>query len=71
MTRSGLKDQKRRLEGGEWEPQISFEIFGRCPKIIPSTNEILEVKILRPTRDKSTKRMLGKVKTQRNRRNAI
>jgi len=30
-----MKDRKRRPEGGEWEPQISFEIFGRCPKIKP------------------------------------
>jgi len=22
-------------KGGEWEPQISFEIFGHCPKIKP------------------------------------
>jgi len=29
-----MKDRKRRPEGGgEWEPQISFEIFSRCPKI--------------------------------------
>ena len=30
-----LKDQKRRPEGGEWEPQISFEIFDHCPNINP------------------------------------
>jgi hypothetical protein len=29
------KDRTRRSEGNEWEPQISFEIFGRCPKIKP------------------------------------
>jgi hypothetical protein len=30
-----LKNRKRRPEGGEWEPQISFEIFNHCPKIDP------------------------------------
>jgi hypothetical protein len=31
-----VKDQKWRPEGeGEWEPQISCEIFGRCPKLKP------------------------------------
>ena len=30
-----LKDRKRRPEGGEWEPQISFEIFDHCPNINP------------------------------------
>jgi hypothetical protein len=63
-------DRKQRPERGEWEPQTSFEIFGRCPKT-PSTNEILEVKIPRPTPDKSTKGILRKVETQRNRRNTI
>jgi len=28
-----VKDRKRRPEGGEWEPQISFEMFSHCPKI--------------------------------------
>jgi hypothetical protein len=28
-----LKDQKRWLEGGEWEPQISVKTFDCCPKI--------------------------------------
>jgi hypothetical protein len=39
-----LKDQKRRPEGGEWEPQISFETFDRCPKINPKrhTNKSYE-----------------------------
>jgi hypothetical protein len=39
-----LKDRKRRLEGGEWEPQISFNIFGLCPKIKPqetNTNTLM------------------------------
>ena len=30
-----LKDRKRRPEGGECEPQISFEIFDHCPNINP------------------------------------
>jgi hypothetical protein len=30
-----LKDRKWQLEGGEWEPQISFETFDCCPKIKP------------------------------------
>jgi hypothetical protein len=30
-----VKDQKRRPEEGEWEPQISFETFDRYPKIKP------------------------------------
>jgi hypothetical protein len=33
--KSNLKEQKRRPEKGEWEPQISFETFDRCPKIEP------------------------------------
>jgi len=57
--------------GGEREPQISFEIFGRCLKITPSTKEIPKVKIPRSTRDESIERILRKVETQRNRWNAI
>jgi len=57
--------------GGEWKPQISFEIFDRCPKITSSANEISAAKLPKPTHDKSTKRVLGKVETQRNRQNAI
>ena len=30
-----LKDRKRRPEEGEWEPQISFEIFDHCSNINP------------------------------------
>jgi hypothetical protein len=30
-----MKDRKRWPEGGDWEPQISFETFDRCPKINP------------------------------------
>jgi hypothetical protein len=30
-----VKDRKRRTEGSEWQPQISFEIFDRCLKIKP------------------------------------
>jgi hypothetical protein len=66
-----VKDRKRRLKGGEWEPQISFEIFDRCPKITSSANEIPKAKIPKPTRDKSTKGVLCKVETQRNRQNSI
>jgi hypothetical protein len=40
---------------GEWKPQISCEIFDRCPKITPSTNEFSKVKISRPTCDESKK----------------
>jgi hypothetical protein len=69
--REFLKDRKRRPEEGQWEPQISFEIFDHCPKITSSANKISEAKIPKPTRDKSTKRVLGKVETQRNRQNVI
>jgi hypothetical protein len=34
VPRVHVKDRKR-LEGGEWEPQISLETFDRCPKINP------------------------------------
>jgi len=59
-------------ERGEWEPQIFFfKIFDRCPKITSSANEISEAKLPKPTHDKSTKRVIGKVETKRNRQNAI
>ena len=35
LRQLSLKDRKRRPKGGEWEPQISFEIFDRCPNINP------------------------------------
>jgi hypothetical protein len=35
-----VKDRKRRPERGEWVPQISSEIFGRCPpKSLPNKSE--------------------------------
>jgi hypothetical protein len=38
-----MKDRKRRPEGGEWEPPISFEIFGRCPKITAKYKRVLKL----------------------------
>ena len=35
LRQLSLKDRKRRPKGGEWEPQISFEIFDHCPNINP------------------------------------
>jgi hypothetical protein len=49
-----LKDQKRRPEGGEWEPQNSCKKFGRCPKVTPKHKWVGETKIPKPTGDKST-----------------
>ena len=65
-----LKDPKRRQKGVNGSLKISFEIFSHYTKITPIPDENFEVKISRPTRDKS-KRVLAKVETQRNRRNAI
>ena len=43
-------DQRR----GEWEPQISIEIFSRCPKNTSKNKRIVEPKTSKPTSDSST-----------------
>ena len=48
-----LKNRKMRPEGDEWEPQISFEIFARCPKITPKHERKIKPKIHKPTGDES------------------
>jgi len=48
-----LKDRKRRPEGSEWEPRISFEIFSRCAKITAKHKQVLEAELLKPTGDMS------------------
>jgi hypothetical protein len=49
-----LKDRKWRPEGGEWEPRISFEIVGHCPKITAKHNWDAETRIPKSTSDEST-----------------
>jgi hypothetical protein len=39
---------------GEWEPQISFEIFGRYPNVTTKRNQVLETQIPKLTGDEST-----------------
>jgi len=60
-----LKDRKGDQRGVNESLKFLLKIFSHCPKIISSTNKIPEVKIPRPTHDKSTKRILSKVETQR------
>jgi hypothetical protein len=49
-----MKDRKRRSEGGEWEPQIFFKIFGRCPNVTTKRKQVPETQIPKSTGDEST-----------------
>jgi hypothetical protein len=51
-TVTKLEGLKRRPEGGEWEPQISFETFDRCPKINPQKAHKQMLRKLEPQRVK-------------------
>jgi hypothetical protein len=64
-----VKDRKWRPEGGEWEPQISFKIFGRCPKLKSqeaNTNTVITTALKKGGCSLGTQRITTKQERQEN-----